>query len=122
MVISGGPNMLILWAKTNGRVKGIAATGTLPMLLEYYERYGPIFTFRSLQRLVVAMIGPAANHFVTVTGAEHFSWRQGMFGEQHIHGAIGPNHKQFGRTSATGQNRDQINSRVIYPLQIFKYQ
>lgn len=33
MVISGGPNMLILWAKTNGRVKGVVATGTLPMLL-----------------------------------------------------------------------------------------
>jgi NitT/TauT family transport system substrate-binding protein len=33
MVISGGPNMLILWAKTNGRVKGVVATGALPMLL-----------------------------------------------------------------------------------------
>ena len=25
--------MLILWAKTNGRVKGVVATGALPMLL-----------------------------------------------------------------------------------------
>src|SRR4051794_20030796 len=33
MVISGGPNMLILWAKTNGEVKGIVTTGALPMLL-----------------------------------------------------------------------------------------
>jgi NitT/TauT family transport system substrate-binding protein len=33
MVISGGPNMLILWAKTNGRVKGVVATGALPMFL-----------------------------------------------------------------------------------------
>ena len=33
MVISGGPNMLILWAKTSGRVKGVVATGALPMLL-----------------------------------------------------------------------------------------
>jgi cytochrome P450 len=55
---------------------------TLRVLLAYYERYGPIFTFRSLHRPVVAMIGPEANHFVTVTGAEHFSWRLGMFGEQ----------------------------------------
>ena len=27
------------------------------------------------------MIGPEANHFVTVSGAENFSWRKGMFGE-----------------------------------------
>jgi NitT/TauT family transport system substrate-binding protein len=33
MVISGGPNMLILWAKTNGEVKGVVSTGALPMLL-----------------------------------------------------------------------------------------
>lgn len=33
MVISGGPNMLIIWAKTNGDVKGIVATGALPMFL-----------------------------------------------------------------------------------------
>jgi cytochrome P450 len=55
---------------------------TLRMLLEYYERYGPIFTFRSLHRPVVGLIGPEANHFVTVSGAENFSWRLGMFGEQ----------------------------------------
>jgi cytochrome P450 len=55
---------------------------TLQMLLDYYERYGPIFSFRSLHRPIVAMIGPAANHFVTVSGAENFSWRKGMFGEQ----------------------------------------
>lgn len=55
---------------------------TLRVLLGHYERFGPIFTFRSLHRPVVALIGPAANHFVTVIGAEHFSWRLGMFGEQ----------------------------------------
>ena len=33
MVVSGGPNMLILWAKTNGDVKGVVATGALPMFL-----------------------------------------------------------------------------------------
>jgi cytochrome P450 len=55
---------------------------TLRMLLGYYERFGPIFTFRSLHRPIVAMIGPEANHFVTVSGASNFSWRQGMFGEQ----------------------------------------
>jgi cytochrome P450 len=55
---------------------------TLPTLLSFYERFGPVFAFRSLHRRIVAMIGPAANHFVTVSGAENFSWRRGMFGEQ----------------------------------------
>jgi len=55
---------------------------TLQMLLRYYERFGPVFAFRSLHRRIVAMIGPEANHFVTVSGAQNFSWRQGMFGEQ----------------------------------------
>ncbi len=57
---------------------------TLQMLLAFYERYGPIYSFRSLHRPVVALIGPDANHFVTVSGAENFSWRRGMFGEQLI--------------------------------------
>lgn len=55
---------------------------TLQALLEYYERFGPVFSFRSLHRPIVALIGAEANHFVTVTGAENFSWRHGMFGEQ----------------------------------------
>ncbi len=33
MMISGGPNMLIIWAKTNGDVKGVVATGAMPMFL-----------------------------------------------------------------------------------------
>src|SRR5450432_3106036 len=33
MMVSGGPNMLIVWAKTNGDVKGVVATGAMPMLL-----------------------------------------------------------------------------------------
>ncbi len=33
MVVSGGPNMLIIWGKTNGRVKGFVCTGALPMKL-----------------------------------------------------------------------------------------
>lgn len=57
---------------------------SLRVLLDCYERYGPLFTLRVFHRLVVFMLGPEANHFVTVAGAEHFSWRRGMFGEQLI--------------------------------------
>jgi cytochrome P450 len=54
---------------------------TLRLMLELYERYGSVYTIRSFLRPLVVMIGPEANHFVTVSGAENFSWRKGMFGE-----------------------------------------
>jgi cytochrome P450 len=57
---------------------------SLRVLLDYRGRYGPVFTLRVFHRLVVFMLGPEANHFVTVSGADHFSWRRGMFGEQLI--------------------------------------
>ncbi len=57
---------------------------TLAMTLAYRERYGNVYTLRMFHRLTVVMLGPAANHFVTVTGADNFSWRRGMFGEQLI--------------------------------------
>jgi cytochrome P450 len=52
--------------------------------LEFYGRFGPIFTTRMLHRPIVTMVGAEANHFVTVAGADHFSWRRGMFGEELI--------------------------------------
>lgn len=49
----------------------------LPILLEAYERYGPVFTVRLLHAPAIFMIGPAANHYVTVSHPENFSWREG---------------------------------------------
>ena len=56
----------------------------LRFLIERYERHGPVFSIRFLHRPMVVLLGPEANHFVTVAGAEHFSWRRGMFGENLI--------------------------------------
>jgi cytochrome P450 len=53
----------------------------LPILLDAYERYGPIFTLRIFHAKVVFMIGPAANHFITVSHADHFIWREGHLGD-----------------------------------------
>ncbi len=57
------------------------ATDPLPVLLSAYERYGPVFSVRVLHGLQVFMLGPEANHYVTVTGADNFVWRDGGFGE-----------------------------------------
>jgi cytochrome P450 len=51
----------------------------LPLLLEAYERYGPIFTLRILHSNVVFMLGPKANHYVTVSHAANFTWRESHF-------------------------------------------
>ena len=37
----------------------------LPIMLEAYREYGPIFTIRIMHGLWVFMLGPEANHFVT---------------------------------------------------------
>ena len=47
------------------------------MLLDAYERYGPIFTLRLFHGNVVFMLGPAANHYITVSHASNFTWREG---------------------------------------------
>ncbi len=51
----------------------------LPPLLRWYAEYGPIFTVRVLHAPQVFMLGPAANHYVTVSHAEGFGWRDGAF-------------------------------------------
>ncbi len=51
----------------------------LPMLLEAYERFGPIFTLRLFHGNVVFMLGPAANHYITVSHASNFLWRESHF-------------------------------------------
>lgn len=53
----------------------------LPILLDAYERYGPIFSLRLLHSRVVFMLGPEANNFVTVAHPENFHWRESSFGD-----------------------------------------
>jgi len=55
------------------------AEDPLPVLLESYERFGPVFTLRLLHGNVVFMLGPAANHYITVSHASNFIWRDGHF-------------------------------------------
>jgi len=55
------------------------ASAPLPLLLDAYERFGPIFSIRILHGVQVFMLGPAANHYITVSHASNFSWREGHF-------------------------------------------
>ena len=53
----------------------------LSLLLDLYERHGPVFSVRVLHANNVFVLGPEANHFVLVSGAKHFGWRDGGFGD-----------------------------------------
>jgi cytochrome P450 len=66
-----------------GRTKRFAAE-PLEVLLESYERFGPVFTLRLAHGNVVFMLGPAANHYMTVSHASNFHWR-----ESHLRDLIG---------------------------------
>jgi cytochrome P450 len=55
------------------------ANEPLELLLECYERYGSVFTVRVLHGNVVFMLGPAANHYMTVSHASNFIWRESHF-------------------------------------------
>src|SRR5271155_5545433 len=55
------------------------ANEPLALLLESYERFGPVFTLRIFHGNVVFMLGPAANHYITVSHASNFTWRESHF-------------------------------------------
>ena len=57
------------------------ASTPLPLLLHCYERFGPVFTIRVFHSNVIFMLGPEANHFMTVSHAANFSWRHGFMGD-----------------------------------------
>jgi cytochrome P450 len=58
-----------------------AARDPLPLLLGLYEEHGPIFSVRLLHSPVIFMLGPEANHFVTIAHPENFHWRESSFGD-----------------------------------------
>jgi cytochrome P450 len=62
------------------RTHGIAHD-PLPILLSLYEEHGPIFSARLFYIRVVFMLGPEANHFITVAHPENFHWRESSFGD-----------------------------------------
>jgi cytochrome P450 len=53
----------------------------LPILLDAYAEHGPIFSVRLLHERIVFMLGPEANHYVLVSHAGSFRWRDGDFGQ-----------------------------------------
>ena len=57
------------------------ARDPLPLLLDLYERFGPVFTVRIFHGNNVFALGPEANHHITVSHAANYSWRDGGMGD-----------------------------------------
>jgi cytochrome P450 len=53
----------------------------LTLLLDAYDRYGPVFTQRLFHANLVFVLGPEANHHLLVTNATNYSWREGSYGD-----------------------------------------
>jgi cytochrome P450 len=53
----------------------------LHLLLDAYNRHGPVFTLRIFHGRTVFMLGPEANHHMLVSHAKDFSWREGHMGD-----------------------------------------
>jgi cytochrome P450 len=53
----------------------------LPLLLRLHGEYGPVFSMRLMYAPVVFALGPEANHYMTVSGASNFRWRDGGMGD-----------------------------------------
>ena len=55
------------------------ADDPLSLLLESYERFGPVFTLRLFHANAVFALGPEANHYITVSHASNFLYRTSYF-------------------------------------------
>jgi cytochrome P450 len=95
----------------------------LPMLLDCYERYGPVFTMRVFHGNVVFMLGPAANHYMTVSHASNFVWREGHFRD--LIGLMGDGlltidgdfHRSSRRIMLPAFHREQLEASVAAVLE-----
>ena len=90
----------------------------LPLLLRWYEQYGPIFTVRVVHAQQVFMLGPAANHYVTVSHADRFGWRGGAFKDlvpllgDGLLTTDGPYHDRARRTMMPAFHRERLEAMV----------
>src|SRR5829696_4543714 len=53
----------------------------LPEMLRCYRAYGPVYSVRVLHAPVTMMLGPEANHYMLVSNAKNFVWREGSMGD-----------------------------------------
>jgi len=53
----------------------------LTLLLDAYDRFGPVFTQRVFHQNIIFVLGPEANHHLLVSNAANYSWRDGHYAD-----------------------------------------
>jgi cytochrome P450 len=90
----------------------------LPLLLDCYERYGPIFTLQVFHSNAVYMLGPDANHYMLVANARNFAWRTGYMRDlipllgDGLLTIDGPFHRVHRKLMLPAFHREQIEAAV----------
>jgi cytochrome P450 len=90
----------------------------LPELISAYQEFGPVFTVRIFYAAVLFMIGPAANHYVTVSHASNFRYRDGSLGDlipflgDGLLTIDGPYHRRQRKIMLPAFHREQIAASV----------
>jgi cytochrome P450 len=59
----------------------LISTEPLGLLLDAYQRHGPVFTLRLMHQRHVFALGPEANQCILVRDAAKFGWREGIMGD-----------------------------------------
>jgi cytochrome P450 len=91
-----------------------ARDAPLSLILSGYRAFGPVFTLKIFHANAVFMIGPEANHFMTVSGASKFTWRDGSLGDLYpllgdgLLTIDGDYHRRARRIMLPAFHRDQI--------------
>jgi hypothetical protein len=67
--------------RSASRAPAASSADPLPLLLDLYERHGPVFTVRVLHGNSVFALGPEANHHILVANAANYLWREGHMGD-----------------------------------------
>ena len=91
----------------------------LGLLVSSYERYGPVFTLKIFHHNAVFMLGPEANHYMLVSHAGNFLWREG-----HMRDLIpllgdglltidGPYHRTHRRLMLPAFHRERIEAATV---------
>ena len=99
------------------RTRRVAAD-PLPLLLEAYESFGPVFSIRVLSSLQIFMLGPAANHHMLVSHADNFRWRDGGLGDLEpllgdgLLTIDGPFHRRSRRIMLPAFHRERIATAI----------
>ena len=94
-------------------------TDTMPFLLRQYQRHGPVFEVRALNRKIIVLAGADANRFMQRHGKTHFRslelWRSLHTDLDVAHSIVsvdGAEHSRYRRALRPAYSRERLERRI----------